>query len=87
MLKFSNKIKSPSLDDRIKAVLIQKIEEMLSEMRIQGKDLSHIKLKKFQKTHHIECSCEKCKNAKLKNDPRLRGILEKGFKIFVEGDI
>lgn len=62
------------------------IEKMLKEMQGDGKDLSRLKLKKFQKTHHIDCRCEQCRNAKTKNDPRGRGLLEDGFKVYIEGD-
>ena len=51
-----------------------------------GKDLSNIKLKKFQKTHHINCKCELCTFANTKNDPSLRGLTEDGFKVFIDSN-
>ena len=64
---------------------MRQIEKMLKEMQSNGKNLSRLKLKKFQKTHHIDCKCKLCKDAKIKNDPRLRGLLEDCFKVYVEG--
>ena len=43
-------------------------------------------LKKFQKTHHIDCKCKLCEEAKKKNDPHMRGLIEDGFKVYVDGD-
>ena len=63
----------------------EQIEKMLQEMQNEGKDLSGLKLKKFQKTHHIDCRCGMCVEAKKKNDPRKRGLLEDGFKVYIEG--
>ena len=65
---------------------MRQIEKMLKEMQTSGKDLSRLKLKKFQKTHHIDCKCKLCETAKTKNDPRLRGLLEDGFKVYVAGE-
>ena len=65
---------------------MRQIEKMLKEMQTNGKDLSRLKLKKFQKTHHIDCKCKLCENAKTKSDPRLRGLLEDGFKVYVAGE-
>ncbi|MBS1254259.1 MAG: hypothetical protein MAG581_00048 [Deltaproteobacteria bacterium] len=77
--------KSPSNRDRILALAMRQIEKMLKDMQNDGKDLSHLKLKKFQKTHHIDCKCKLCEEAKRKNDPRLRGLIEDGFKVYVDG--
>ena len=76
------KLRSPSHQEQILALAMRQIEKMLKEMQSNGKNLSRLKLKKFQKTHHIDCKCE---DAKTKNDPRLRGLLEDGFKVYVEG--
>ena len=46
---------------------------------------SRRKLKKFQKTHHIDCKCKLCGIAKTKNDPHLRGLSEDGFKVYLDG--
>ena len=81
MLKF----RSPSQQEQILSLAMRQIEKMLKEMQSNGKDLSGLKLKKFQKTHHIDCKCQLCENAKTKNDPRLRGLLEDGFKVYVAG--
>ena len=80
------KLKSPSQQDQILALVMRQIEKLLKEMQNDGKDLSSLKLKKFQKTHHIDCNCKLCKIAKTKNDPRLRGLSEDGFKVYVNGD-
>ena len=78
------KIRSPRHQDQILAVAMRQIEKMLKEMQSDGKDLTRLKLKKFQKTHHINCHCSKCEDAKKKNDPRLRGLIEDGFKVYVD---
>ena len=80
------KLRSPSHQEQILALAMRQIEKMLKEMQSNGKNLSRLKLKKFQKTHHIECKCKLCENAKTKNDPRLRGLLEDGFKVYVAGE-
>ena len=79
------KLRSPSQQEQILSLAMRQIEKMLKEMQASGKDLSRLKLKKFQKTHHIDCKCKLCENAKTKNDPRLRGLLEDGFKVYVDG--
>ena len=79
------KLRSPSQQEQILSLAMRQIEKMLKEMQTSGKDLSLLKLKKFQKTHHIDCKCKLCEDAKIKNDPRLRGLLEDGFKVYVEG--
>ena len=78
--------KSPSNNERILAMAMRQIEKMLKDMQSQGKDLSRLKLKKFQKTHHIDCKCKLCEEAKKKNDPHMRGLIEDGFKVYVDGD-
>ena len=80
------KLRSPSQQEQILSLAMRQIEKMLKEMQTSGKDLSGLKLKKFQKTHHIDCKCKLCENAKTKNDPRLRGLLEDGFKVYVAGE-
>jgi len=80
------KLRSPSQQEQILALDMRQIEKMLKEMQASGKDLSRLKLKKFQKTHHIDCKCKLCENAKTKNDLRLRGLLEDGFKVYVAGE-
>lgn len=62
---------------------MKEIEKMLRELEKEGKDLSLMKMRKFQKTHHIECVCPKCTRAEKKNNPRLRGLREYGFKVYV----
>ena len=79
------KLRSPSHQEQILTLAMRQIEKMLKEMQSNGKNLSRLKLKKFQKTHHIDCKCKLCEDAKIKNDPRLRGLLEDGFKVYVEG--
>lgn len=62
---------------------MKEIEKLLMELEAQGKDLRLIKLKKYTKTHHIDCTCAKCRQANQKHDPRLRGLRELGFKVYV----
>ena len=78
--------RSPRHDEQILALVMRQIERMLKEMQSGGKDLSRLKLKKFQKTHHIDCRCGMCTDAKSRKDPRHRGLLEDGFKVYIEGD-
>jgi len=80
------KLRSPSQQEQILSLAMRQIEKMLKEMQTSGKDLSRLKFKKFQKTHHIDCKCNLCENAKTKNDLRLRGLLEDGFKVYVAGE-
>ena len=77
--------RSPRHDEQILSLAMRQIEKMLKEMQTEGKDLSRLKLKKFQKTHHIDCRCGMCAEAKSKNDPRKRGLLEDGLKVYIEG--
>ena len=78
--------KSPSNNERILAMAMRQIEKMLKDMQSEGKDLSRLKLKKFQKTHHIHCSCKLCEEAKKNNDPHMRGLSEDGFKVYIDGE-
>ena len=80
------KLKSPSQQDQFLALAMSQIEKLLKGMQNEGKDLSRLKLKKFQKTHHVDCHCKLCEVAKTKNDPRLRGLSEDGFKVYVKGE-
>ncbi len=80
------KLRSPSQQEQILSLAMRQIEKMLKEMQTSGKDFSRLKLKNFQKTHHIDCKCKLCENAKTKNDLRLRGLLEDGFKVYVAGE-
>ena len=80
------KLKSPRQQEQILALAMRQIEKLLKGMQNDGKDLSRLKLKKFQKTHHIDCKCKLCEVAKTKNHPRLRGLSEDGFKVYVNGD-
>ena len=78
--------RSPKEQEVVIQVALKQIEKMLIEMTTEGKDLTRLKLKRFQKTHHMDCSCDQCREAKSKHDPRLRGLQEDGFKVYVEGD-
>ncbi len=80
--------KSPKHRDIILKMAMKEIEKMLRELEKEGKDLSLMKLRKFQKTHHIDCVCPKCTKAEKKNNPRMRGLREYGFKVYVsESDL
>jgi len=81
MFNLKNKLR----DEKILVLIISQIEKLLKEMQREGKDLSRLKLKKFQKTHHIDCKCKLCAFAKTKNDPHLRGLSEDGFKVYLDG--
>lgn len=63
---------------------LREIEKMLVELAKEGKDLSLMKMKKYQKTHHIDCMCSKCMKANRKKNPGLRGLREFGFKVYVD---
>ena len=66
--------KSPRHNEQILALAMRQIEKMLQEMQNEGKDLSRLKLKKFQKTHHIDCRCGMCVEAKKKKRSPQTGI-------------
>ena len=80
------KLKSQIQQKQILTLAMIQIEKLLKEMLKEGKDLTRLKLKKFQKTHHIDCKCELCIVATKKNDPSLRGLIEDGFKVYVDGN-
>jgi len=77
------KQKNPKFSDVILQKAMKEIEKLLKELENEGKDLTQMKLKKYQKTHHIDCKCRKCKLANVKKDPSLRGLREFGFKVYV----
>lgn len=80
--------KSVKHRDIILKMAMKEIEKMLRELEKEGKDLTLMKLRKFQKTHHIDCVCPKCTKAEKKKNPRLRGLREYGFKVYVsENDL
>lgn len=73
-------------DPRRKAVLelaMKRVEQALREMQDDGADLTVLKLKKYQKTHYSHCTCARCLEAKRLKDPHRRGLLEKGWKLYV----
>lgn len=74
---------TPRLREQILKKAMNEIEKLLLELEKEGKDLATVKLKKFSKTHHIQCICPKCSKANKKKEPRLRGLREYGFKVFV----
>ena len=74
-------------DPRQKAMLeiaMKQVEKALKEMLDAGKNLENLKIKKFQKTHYTNCVCTKCLTAKRNKDPHKRGLLEDGYKVYVE---
>jgi hypothetical protein len=75
--------KSVKHRDSLLKMAMKEIEKMLKELEKEGKDLALMKMRKFQKTHHIDCVCPKCKLAEKKNNPRYRGLREYGFKVYV----
>ncbi len=77
-------IKNQSRNEKILTIIMRQVENLLLEMHKSGRDLSKIKLKKFQKTHHIDCQCQLCHFANTKNDPSIRGLIEDGFKIYLD---
>ena len=74
---------SPKQQQALIELALKPMRKMLDEMQAEGKDLTKIKLKKFQKTHHIQCRCPQCQEARKKNDPHSRGLLEDGFKVYI----
>ena len=74
-------------DKALLEMAMKQVEKLLREMQKEGKDLSQLKFRKFQKTHFTSCTCPKCLEAKRQKNPHLRGILEDGVKVYVgEGD-
>lgn len=74
---------SPAKRELILKKAMKEIEKLLIDLEKEGKDLTRMRLKKYQKTHNIHCTCAKCGLANQKKDPRLRGLREYGFKVFV----
>jgi len=77
------KKKTPAKSEVIIKRAMAEIEKLLVQLDKEGKDLSKVKLRRFQKTHNISCTCLKCSLANTKKDPRLRGLREFGFKVYV----
>lgn len=74
-------------DPRKKAVLdlaMKQVRKVLREMQDEGMDLEKLKFKKYQKTHYTNCTCQKCLTAKRTKDPHQRGLLEDGYKVYVD---
>jgi hypothetical protein len=74
-------------DPRKKAVLelaMKQVERILKEMQKDGMDLTLLKLKKYQKTHYTSCACSQCVEAKRSKDPHKRGLLEEGYKVYLD---
>lgn len=65
---------------------LKHVEKVLREMQDDGKDLTRLKIRKYQKTHFTTCTCAQCKAAERKHNPHLRGILEDGYKVYVGVD-
>ncbi len=74
------------MQEAVLQTILQQVEKRLKEMQQEGKDLSLLKIKKFQKTHFENCSCPDCLKAKQQQNPRLKGIQEDGFKIYIAHD-
>jgi len=73
-------------DPRRKAMLeraMKQVERVLRDLQDEGKDLTQLKFKKYQKTHYTTCHCALCLEAKRSNDPHKRGLLEDGYKVYV----
>jgi hypothetical protein len=76
-------------DPRQKVVLeraLKQVERVLREMQDDGKDLSQLKLKKYQKTHYTTCRCAQCLEAQRSKNPHKRGLLEDGYKVYLGVD-
>ena len=74
-------------DPRKKAVLelaMKQVEKVLKDMVADGKNLEKLKFKKYQKTHYTNCVCAKCLEAKRSKNPHKRGLLEDGYKVYVD---
>ena len=73
-------------DPRQKAVLelaLKQVQKVLREMQSDGKDLTQLKLKKYQKTHYTTCRCTQCLEAQHSKNPHKRGLLEDGYKLYL----
>ena len=69
----------PKHEEIVLHKVMEQVEKVLRQMQTEGKDLTRVRIKRFQKTHHVSCRCQQCKLAEEKKDPRLRGLLEDGF--------
>lgn len=63
---------------------LKQIEKVLKEMQGKGMDLASLKIKKYQKTHYTTCTCAKCLEANRTKDPHKRGLMEDGYKLYLE---
>jgi hypothetical protein len=74
----------PKQEEVVLHKVLQQVEKVLRQMQTEGSNLLNIKIKRFQKTHPVNCQCKQCQEADRKNDPRLRGLLEDGFKVYID---
>jgi hypothetical protein len=78
-MRFGRDVRKQAVVD----LALKQVEKVLREMQDDGKDLTRLKIKKYQKTHFTKCTCDQCKAAERKGNPHLRGILEDGYKFYV----
>jgi hypothetical protein len=78
-MRFGRDVRKQAMLD----LAMKQVEKVLREMQDEGKDLTRLKFRKFQKTHFTTCLCAQCREAQAKHNPHLRGILEDGFKVYV----
>lgn len=74
----------PKHEEIVLHKVLEQVEKVLRQMQTEGSDLTRIRIKRFQKTHHVNCRCAQCQDAEKKKDPRLRGLQEDGFKVYLD---
>ena len=58
----------PKHEEIVLHKVMEQVEKVLRQMQTEGKDLTRVRIKRFQKTHHVSCRCQQCKLAEEKKD-------------------
>ena len=56
----------PKHEEIVLHKVMEQVEKVLRQMQTEGKDLTRVRIKRFQKTHHVSCRCQQCKSAEEK---------------------
>ena len=56
----------PKHEEIVLHKVMEQVEKVLRQMQTEGKDLTRVRIKRFQKTHHVSCRCQQCKLAEEK---------------------
>ena len=50
----------PKHEEIVLHKVMEQVEKVLRQMQTEGKDLTRVRIKRFQKTHHVSCRCQQC---------------------------